>query len=117
MNLTRRDTGRLILASTSLLAIPGVAVAQNNEDLARQLQQEMNDHLLPGCGGQFRVTGFGAGRRSGRTVMAAIIRLDWPPGMRQRRFDAAGDNRPATYRNIVNQALFEFGKAWPGCVV
>ena len=117
MNLNRRDTGRLILAGTAAMVLPETALAQSNQPWARRLERELNDHLLPGCGGRFTVTGFGERRHKGREVMAAIVRMDWPPGTRQRRFDAAGDRKKATYNNLVNQALFEFGKAWPGCVI
>ena len=116
MYLSRRDTGRLILAGTAALAAPTPGLAQSDRDLAGRLQQELNDRLFPGCAGQFTVTGFGSARRKGRDMMAALIRLDWPPGMRQRRFDASGDGKDATLDNIVTQALFEFGRAWPECV-
>lgn len=117
MSLTRRDATKLVLAAPALALAPLPAAARSRMEWARQLQGDLDAHLLPGCNGKLTLTGFDAGRVSQRIQMAALIRLDWPPGMRQRRFDAFGDKEDAAYRALLNQALFSFAKAWPGCVV
>lgn len=97
--------------------LPASAKAQSRDDWARALQQALNDHLVSDCDGKLTLNRFGMGKRGGRVVMVSVIRLDWPPGMRSRRFEASGSSEQAVFNQLVNQALFSFAKAWPGCVV
>lgn len=117
MNLTRRDATRLVLAGTALAVSPLPGFAATKEEWAIRLQADLNTHLLPNCNGKLTLDAFGAGRQQNKVQMAAIIRLDWPPGTRTRRFDAFGEKDEATYASLLNQALFSFAKAWSGCVV
>lgn len=117
MTMTRREATKLVLAGSALALSPLSAIAQSPEQWAAQLQQDLNSHLLPGCDGKLTLKGFDMRRGSSRFQMATVIELEWPPGMRSRRFDAFGDKDDAAYRALLNQALFSFAKAWPGCVV
>ena len=93
------------------------ARARTRDDWARALQQGLNDHLVSDCDGKLTLSQFGMGNQGGRVAMASVIRLDWPPGIRSRRFDANGSDEQAVFEQLLNQALFSFAKAWPGCVV
>lgn len=117
MSLTRRDAAKLVLAGPALALSPLPAVGQSPQQWAQRLQDDLDTHLLPGCDGTLRLVAFDARGNKRRIQMAAIIQLDWPPGMRRRRFDAAGEKGDAVYNALLNQALFSFAKAWPGCVV
>ena len=117
MTLTRRDATKLVLAGPALAAVPLPAGARTPEEWAALLQQELSTHLVPGCDGTLKLQTFDMRRRGNRVQMAAVIRLDWPPGYRTRRFDALGDKESAAYSAVLNQALLSFAKAWPGCVV
>lgn len=115
--LTRRDTARLLLAGAALPALPGFALAQESERWARRFQAELRDHMVAGCDGDLKLVQFGMGGSGGRVIMAAVVELRWSPGLRRRRFDARGTEDEATYRQLMNLALFEYATAWPGCVV
>lgn len=117
MTMTRREASKLVLAGPVLAATPLAAMAQSREQWAVQLQQDLDSHLLPGCDGKLTLKAFDMGRRASQFQMAAVIELNWRPGLRRRRFDAFGDKDDAAYRALLNQALFSFAKAWPGCVV
>ena len=117
MALTRRETSKLLIGGAAAMASasPASAFLHKKPDWPVRLQQDLDGHLLPFCDGKLTVTGWGM-KPGQRVVMASIIRLDWPPGRRTRKFQATGDEAEATYNALLNQALFEFGRAWPGCV-
>ncbi len=117
MTLTRRDATKLALASAGAVALPRVAEARSNRAWARRLTKDMNRRLARGCDGRFSVTAFGQARRSdGQYHFAAIIRLDWPPGFRTRRYDGIKATENDAYDDLLAQALKHFRHAWPGCV-
>ena len=115
--LTRRDTTKLVLAGAALPLLPPSAAARSPEDWAQLLQRELQGHMVSGCDGKLSVTGFGMAKRGGRFQMVSVVRLDWSPGMRSRKFAASGPEEQAVFSQLLNQALFSFAKAWPGCVV
>jgi hypothetical protein len=117
MPITRRDSAKLFLAAAGVTVLPGFAAAKSQEHWAARLQEELNRHLLPGCDATLTLTAFGMGRRGGKVGMAAVIRLDWPPGNRQRRFDATETGEDRAFERILNTALLEFAAAYPACVV
>lgn len=122
MSLTRRDATKLVLAGPALAAGAGPAAAflhrrRAPDDWPSRLQAELDAHLMPDCDGKLTLKAFDMARPGGRVQMAAVIQLDWPPGLRRRLFNAFGDEEDAAFQALLNQALFSFAKAWPGCVV
>lgn len=118
MAFTRRDTSKLLLASAALAGSlsPAAAFFHKKPDWPTKLQKDLNKHVIPGCNGTLTLTGFGI--QSGQKVkMETVIQLNWPPGTRTRKFTAIGADAEATYNALLNQALFDFAKSWPGCVV
>lgn len=117
MNLTRRETSRLLLAGALLpaTALPGTAAS--SQGWARRFQRDLDAHLVAGCDGRLTLQGFGMGNRDGQALMAGVVQLDWPPGMRRRRFEAAGDREDLAYRQLLNLTLASFAKAWPAGIV
>lgn len=116
MSLTRRDVSKLLLSGTAVGLSPLPLGAATPQEWAARFEKDLRSHLLPGCDGTLTLEAFGF-ESAERARMAAVVRLDWPPGMRKRRFDSVGDKPDTTYNALLNQALFEFAKAWPGCVV
>ena len=122
MSLTRRDAAKLVLVGPALAAGTSPAAAflhrrPSPDDWPSRLQAELDTHLMPNCDGKLTLKAFDVARPGGRVQMAAVIQLDWPPGVRRRRFDAFGDEEDAAFQALLNRALFSFAKAWPGCVV
>lgn len=121
MTLSRRDTTKLILSGTAFLASSGPSAAffhsEKEVDWPTRIQAELDRHVLNGCEGKLTLTQFDMQPVQGGLRMASIIRLDWPPGYRTRRFDASGDDASATASAMLNKALFSFARAWPGCIV
>ncbi|NNE79584.1 MAG: hypothetical protein HKN18_04845 [Silicimonas sp.] len=115
--ITRRDTAKLVLAGAAMPLVPRAAFARQPEDWARLLQRRLDEHLVTGCDGKLTLVQFGMARRSGKSYMVGAIRLDWPPGYRSREFRADGPDDQAVFDHLLNLALFNFAKVWPGCVV
>ncbi len=130
MKLTRRQTGALLAAS---LIAPSAVFAQAKDkkrrrkkekpppkfpDLMEKLGAALNGHLTPGCGGQFSVLDLDYGNASGGGKgMRAVVRLDWPPGFRQKPFVAGGADAQGAFDALVAASLDGFRQAWPDCIV
>ncbi len=117
MNLTRRESSKLLLAGVVAPCLPAPAFAASSDSWARRFQRDLDQHLVGGCDGELSLLKFGMSSRSNDVWMACVVQLDWPPGTRRRRFDARGGEDEAAYSQLLNLTLFSFAKAWPGCVV
>lgn len=118
MPITRRSVTQILLAAPAFAALPSVAPARSNLDWAEGLTAALNKRLEPGCDGRFRVTAFGQFRRDdGKYHFATVVRLDWPPGFRTRRYDAIRDTEDEAFRQLFLDAHAHFSGAWPECVV
>ena len=118
MSWTRRDATKLLVAGASLAATPLPVAAASNEEWADRLAADLNGTLSPGCDGVFSITQFGQLRRDdGKTHLAAVVRLDWPPGFRTRRYDAIKPSEKDAYLHLLLEAYDHFRKAWPNCVL
>ena len=49
--------------------------------------------------------------------MEAVVRLDWPPGMRQRPFLFYAPDPEQTYDGLRERVMAEFARAHPACIV
>ncbi len=102
---------------------PGLALAQQrretrefDQDLADLLALILNDALRPGCSGQFSVRFFKTGQQNGGIVMEAVVRMDWPPGHRQRELSGLGSTEEGAFGALLDACRVTFGAAWPGCL-
>ncbi len=114
--ITRRDTTRLILASVAAVALPSVAGAASRDEWIAALQQALANATPPGCGTSLTLTQFGYDKRGRMAGMSAVVRMDWPPGERTRRFDASEKGENETFRALLDQIVGEFGRANPVCL-
>jgi hypothetical protein len=122
--LTRRavNTG---LASLVALAwgVPstGAAAQAPEADFAARLQRDLDAAVRPGCGdtrltlARFTVARTATGARTAFR-MDAVVRMDWPPGMRQRPFLFYAPDPEQTYAGLRARVLAEFAAAHPGCI-
>ena len=113
---TRRQTSGLLLASATATLMPKVVSAETAETLAQKLGVALNGRLLRGCDGRFGVVRFKLEGTRNNVVMRSVVRLDWPPGMRQRPFRSVGTSQQEAIVAMFQDALKEFGTAWPQCV-
>lgn len=129
--LTRRQTNGLLLASA---LAPSQALAQKKKKKgkkkkgkyerppigepagAAKLEDILNSYLGQGCKGKFTVPAFDVGSVQGDQVMQAVVRLDWPPGYRQRSFRTATPSSQDSFDELVRAVLETYQAAWPGCV-
>ena len=115
MSLTRRDLTKLALGcAVAAQATPAVALFHRRwtpERFTEQLVLDLNKALKPDCDGAFSVA-----RLSGQDVpfwqIEAVIRLDWPPGYRQRPYRAEGDDPGDVYADILAQAHGYYQSVW-----
>ena len=100
---TRRETGTMFLSAAVASASSAPAFAAGG--FGQQLERDLNSRFLPGAEGLFTVIGFGSARVQGKVAMAAVVRLDWPPGWRSRRLDVVGDTPQDAYDQLFNTSL------------
>lgn len=113
---TRRQATGLIIASATTTLVPNLAGAETAETLARKLGDALNGRLGQNCDGRFGIVKFKLEGTRKKVVMRSVIRLDWPPGMRQRLFRSNGTSQQEAIVAMFQDALGEFGGAWPDCV-
>ena len=116
MNLTRRETTGLLIASAAVTLVPSSAAAETAETLALKLGDALNGRLLRGCEGRFAVPDFELSGTRRNVIMQATVQLNWPPGMRKRPFHSAGGSQQEAIVAMFKDALREFGSAWPECI-
>lgn len=116
MNLTRRQTSGLLLASATATLLPNLAKAETAESLAKKLGDALNGRLVRHCEGRFGVVKFELEGTRKNIVMRSVISLNWPPGMRQRPFRSVGTSQQEAIVAMFQDCLDEFGRAWPKCV-
>lgn len=109
--ITRRDASKLVLSGTAAAVLPLRLDAQSPQQFAEALEAELNGQLGASCKGRFRVRDFQIERVRGELHMVSVVRLDWPPGVRQRPFHRRGSEARAMYDAMLNEALFRFGRA------
>ena len=121
--ITRRDASKLVLAgsASALLSLPALAQSQAERERIlglwkKRLQIDMDRSLARGCDGRFTVLDFRYIPGRGDLEMVAVIRLDWPPGLRIRRYARQGADAEAVYQAMKGDALGHFTDAWPDCV-
>lgn len=114
---TRRDTTKLILAGAASLAFPAMGKAATAEEWAATLQEALSRATPAGCGTRLTLLSFGFDKRGRTAGMSAVVQMDWPPGLRRRRFDASEQGEQEAYARLWRDILREFGSANPGCVV
>ena len=114
--ITRRQTTGFLLASATAPLMPGAAVAEDAESLARKLSEALNGRLQSGCGGQFFTVRFKLEGTRKNVVMRSVVRLDWPPGLRTRAFRSTGGNQQEAITAMFRQSLGAFHDVWPECV-
>jgi|GEM_PF-5786216 len=116
MKLTRRETSRLLVASVAASALPLPAAAASSQKWAQRLQRELQARFVYHDMGTIELQRFGMARRSGGYVMAGVVRLDWPPGERRRRYEASGKKEKDAFNQLLALTLVALDETWPGCV-
>ena len=114
--LTRRDTGRLMLSSGFLTLLPGGAEARSKAAWEDDLRGILDRGLYPGCKGKLTLLDFDMGDADNRVWMECVIRMDWPPGWRVRKFHAKQRHDWVAFELMVARAQAAFDEAWTGCV-
>ena len=129
--LSRRATTGLLIAGTLM---PGAVLAQTKKKkrkrkkplkhlpppkypaLAAKLEERLNSGLGPGCKGKFTVPTFDYAKKGGETTMSVVVRLDWPPGWRQRPLAVTEADDQTAWEELVRISVAKFATPWPGCV-
>lgn len=118
--ITRRA---LVLSGTAAALLPLPSLAQSRKERERilglwreQLQADLDAKLARGCGGRFSVLDFQYLPAKGGLEMNAVVQLDWPPGIRRRKFRHAGSEAQDVYRALRDEARGTFRQAWPDCI-
>ena len=119
--LTRRQTTGLILAGavlpSELFAATISEEPPEHPDIVRVLESALNKRIAPNCQGSFSVVAFDADKVEGKRTMCTIVRLDWPPGTRQRLFASEASSDQAAFQALYDKCIAGFKPAWPGCIV
>ena len=121
--ITRRDASKLALAASASALLPLPALGQSQAEKERilglwkkRLQIDMDRALKRGCDGRFTVLDYQYIPGRGSLDMSTVIRFDWPPGLRIRRYARRGDDAETVYQAMKGDALGYFNGAWPDCV-
>ncbi|NNE87155.1 MAG: hypothetical protein HKN27_03685 [Silicimonas sp.] len=114
--LTRRQATGLLFASTTAALVPAIAAAETEETLAFKLGEALNGRLKRGCNGRFSVPMFHLSGTRKNVVMRASVQMEWPPGIRRRPFRSVGTSQQEAIVAMFQDALVEFGGAWPKCI-
>ncbi|MBT8417150.1 MAG: hypothetical protein KJO42_06890 [Silicimonas sp.] len=114
--ITRRDTARLLLATAASAALPPLAHAATGEEWRGAVEQALRAAEVPSVGTRLNLVDFGFGSKSGWVGFSAVIRMDWPPGVRKRRFDLTAEGEQATFKAFVTMFVGEFRRVNPAGV-
>lgn len=115
--LSRRDTTKLIAAGAAAAALPRAAKAASREAWIRDVQRALRKATKPGSATKLTLTRFGFGKRGRRVAMSAVVRMDWQPGYRTRRFEVRGKGETLVFNELMASITAEFRKANPDGVV
>ena len=115
--LNRRETTKLIVASAAAAALPGAARAASREVWIQSVRRELRRATRPGSGTKLSLTRFGFGKRGPRVVVSAVVRMDWGPGFRTRRFEIRGEGETKLFKELMAKIKAEFRRANPGGIV
>lgn len=113
--ITRRDTARLILAGAATAMLPAPGLAASKDAWINALQDALANATPQGCGTRLTLTQFGFRKRGRTAAMSAIVRMDWPAGLRTRRFDASEPGENEAFNRLYRDIVREFGSANPRC--
>ncbi len=83
---SRRQAAGLLFLAPALPFLPASASASGNHEW--QMRRSLAGIQLPVRPASLDLVTFSQERRNGRSRMSAVVRMTWPPGMRQRRFTA-----------------------------
>ena len=111
--LNRRDTTKLIVAGAAATALPGAAKAASREDWVRDVQRALREATKPGGATKLTLTRFGFGKKRRRVAMSAVVRMDWAPGHRIRRFEVRGKGETLVFNELMAEITAEFRKSNP----
>lgn len=115
MRLTRRQVATGIAGTAVSAGLGGPAAAQdrNWREYAERLSRDLGTGFRPVCpDSRLTLTAFGLDqtgsvvRRTWR--MNALVRMDWPPGMRQCAFLFYGPDLDSAYGGPLEQVLIGF---------
>lgn len=109
--ITRRDTTKLLLGSAIATALPGGAGAASRDEWIRALNIALGQATRGKT--RLRLTGFGVQTTRRQTVMAAVVRMDWPPGFRTRPFNITADTEKEAFNTLVRAVIDEFKSVNP----
>ena len=115
--INRRDTTRLLFGGAAAAALPLPANAASREEWVAAMQQALTKATRPGGSTKLTLAKFGFGKRGHRVAMSAVVRMDWPPGYRSRRFEARGEGENAVFRELLAEVIGEYRRANPNGVV
>ena len=111
--LTRRETTKLILGTAVAGALPLSAGAATRDEWAAAMGQALKSATVPNTHTELTLAAFGFGRKGGTAGMSAIVRMDWAPGFRTRRFVVRADGEQAAFKELVGQVVDTFRAANP----
>ena len=111
--LNRRDTTKLIVASAAATALPRAVKAASREDWVRDVRRALREATRPGSATRLTLTRFGFGKKGRRVAMSAVVRMDWAPGHRIRRFEVRGKGETLVFNELIAEITAEFRKANP----
>lgn len=111
--ITRRDTTRLLLASVACAALPGSLFAATAEEWQAALEKALVAAMVPGSETRLSLAAFDFGKKGKDTGMVAVVRMDWAPGYRSRRFVATETGEQETFKRLVTRIVDEFRRANP----
>lgn len=101
----RNVTCGLLIAPIALAAHP--AEAASPQSFSERLAKTLDDLNTSSVTAHLRVVQFETPSSSG--ALAATIRLDWPPGMRQRRFTSNAPDQETAFLGLKTEIETYFG--------
>lgn len=88
-----------------------IAVLQPLQDRFRGALERM---VFPLNGSRLTLMAFEESREGAGIALRADLRLTWPPGVRHRRFTAAGADADTALAELLARTLAEFDASLPG---
>jgi hypothetical protein len=108
--ITRRETTKLLLGTIAAAAsLPSLARAARRDDWMAELTERLA-RLAPAGGGKtLTLVRFEDRASAGEVRMSAVVRMDWTPGVRSRRFEAAAQVERDAFEALVRDIGRGFG--------